>query len=353
MEKDNSSTISLNSIALPIMAVFAACLIFYYAAPILIPMTIAVATAYLLMPVVEFLKRLKIPHFLAVVIVMAVLLAIGVLFVIFAVSQLASLAQELPDYQESIQGAIDTAQTWINSQLSAIPGLAIDLASLKLNTSNIANIGKILFKGIGSLTSIGFSGFLLFFMTFFILSDYDAYVRKINRIFNQTSEETQSAILAQISKQLRGFISVKVIITIGLSIIMTIGFLILGIPYAYIWGPLAGIMNLVPYIGPVIGAIPPIIVGGLSGGLTILIWVSLFIFVIQMLESNIITPRLTANTVDLNPLAVLVSSIIWGYLWGGIGVVLAVPITAAIKVLCDNVESLQPIGVLLGGTENK
>jgi predicted PurR-regulated permease PerM len=351
MEKDSSSTISLSSIALPILAVFAACLMFYYAAPILIPMTMAVATAYVLMPVVEFLKRIKIPHFLAVVIVMVVLLAIGILFVVFAVSQIASLVQELPNYQESAQESIDTIQAWINSRLTSIPGLAIDLTSLKLNTSSIANIGKIIFKGIGSITSIGFSGFLLFFLTFFMLSDYGAYVRKINRLFGQSGENTQSAILAQISKQLRGFISIKVAITIGLSVILTIGFLILGIPYAYIWGPLAGIMNLVPYIGPVIGAIPPIIVGGLSGGLTILIWVTLFIFVIQMLESNIITPRLTANTVDLNPLAVLVSSIIWGYLWGGIGVVLAVPITAAIKVLCDNVESLQPIGILLGGQE--
>jgi len=351
MVDKNSGIISLSSIALPILAVFAACLIFYYAAPILIPMTIAVATAYILMPVVEFLKRMKIPHFLAVVIVMVILLAIGVLFVVFAISQLAGLAQELPDYQESIQNSIDSVQVWINSQLSIFPGLTIDLSSLKLNTSNIANIGKIIFKGIGSITSIGLSGFLLFFLTFFMLSDYYSYVGKINRLFGQTNEAKQSAILAQISKQLRGFISVKVIITIGLSIIMTVGFLILGIPYAYIWGPLAGIMNLVPYIGPVIGAIPPIIVGGLSGGLSLLIWTTAFVFVIQLLESNIITPRLTAHTVDLNPLAVLVSSIIWGYLWGGIGVVLAVPITAAIKVLCDNVESLQPIGILLGGQE--
>jgi predicted PurR-regulated permease PerM len=353
MAKSSGAAISLSSIALPILAVFAACLIFYYAAPILIPMTLAAATAYILMPVVEYLKRHKIPHLLAVIIVMSVLLAVGILFLIFTVSQIARFAQELPDYQVSIQDAIDAAQVWLNSQLSTIPGLSIDLSGFKLNTSNIANIGKILFKGLGSITSIGFSGFLLFFLTFFMLSDYDLYVEKINRLFGQTNQQQQSAILAQISKQLRGFISVKVIITIGLSIIMTIGFLILGIPYAYIWGPLAGIMNLVPYIGPVIGAIPPIIVGGLSGGLSLLIWTTAFIFVIQMLESNIITPRLTANTVDLNPLAVLVSSIIWGYLWGGIGVVLAIPITAAIKVLCDNVESLQPIGILLGGQEKQ
>src|SRR5512137_1916031 len=102
MEKDNSSTISLSSIALPILAVFAACLIFYYAAPILIPMTLAAATAYVLMPVVEFLRRFRIPHIVGVILVMSALTAIGVLIVIFAISQIAGLVQELPKYQELV-----------------------------------------------------------------------------------------------------------------------------------------------------------------------------------------------------------------------------------------------------------
>jgi predicted PurR-regulated permease PerM len=351
MKNVDSNTISLNSIALPTLAVFAACLIFYYAAPILIPMTLAAATAYVLMPVVEFLRRFRIPHIVGVILVMTALTAIGVLIMIFAISQIAGLVQELPQYQELVQGSVDSAQVWINSQLSAFPGLAVDLASFKINFSNVTNLGKILFKGIGSITSLGLSAFLLFFLTFFMLSDYHDYVRKINRLFGQGNEDIQPAILANISKQLRSFIIVRVAITIGLSIIYTIAFLLLGIPYSYIWGPLAGILNLVPYVGPVIGAIPPIIVGGFSGGLNTMIWAFIIIFVIQMVESNIITPRLTSNSVDLNPLAVLISSIIWAYLWGAIGILMAIPITAAIKVLCDNVESLQPIGILLGGQE--
>jgi predicted PurR-regulated permease PerM len=350
MTDDFSKSISLSSIALPVVAIFAACLIFYYAAPILIPMTLAAVTAYVLIPVVEFLKRLKIPHFLAVLLVMMALLAIGLMIIIFGVSELAGLARDIPNYQQSIQQSVDSVQVWINSRLADFPGMSVDLKSLKINPSNMANLGKIILRGIGSMTSLAFSAFLLFFLTYFIMSDYYVYVGKITRLFGQGREEAQTAILKQIERQLRGFIIIKMAITVGLALVYTIGFLMLGIPYSYIWGPLAGILNLIPYVGPIIGAIPPIIVAGVtSASLYSMIWVGLFIFVVQMLESNVITPRITSNMVDLNPLAVLVATIIWGYLWGGIGIVLAVPITAAIKVFCDNIESLEPIGVLLGG----
>jgi predicted PurR-regulated permease PerM len=143
---------------------------------------------------------------------------------------------------------------------------------------------------------------------------------------------------------------VKLGVTIGLSIIFTIGLLIMNVKYAYVWGPLAGVMNLIPYIGAIIGAIPPVVVVGVTkGSFSWMIWVALFFAIVQLFESNLITPKLTSDSVDLNPLAVLVASIIWGYLWGGIGVLLAVPITATVKVVCDNIEALEPIGVLLGG----
>ena len=176
------------------------------------------------------------------------------------------------------------------------------------------------------------------------------FVEKFKTLFGTDKKATTSSILDQINKQLRGFITVKVGVTVALSLIFTVGLLIMKVPYAYIWGPLAGVLNLIPYVGAIIGAIPPIAIAGITkGSVGAMIPVGLLFLIVQILESNLITPKLTSDSVDLNPLAVLVSSIIWGYLWGAIGVIIAVPITAAVKVVCDNVESLEPIGLLLGG----
>ena len=346
----NGKAISLSSIAMPVLAIAAAAYFFHIAAPILIPMTIAAATAYTLVPVVQLLRRIKIPHFLAVFIVMMVLLAIGILIVLIMISGAADLAKDVPKYQET---AIDTFNKYkdnINYYLNKLAGVFPQIKDFKLDPKVFSGAGKIFFKGIGSITSMLFQGFLLFFLTYFILSDYEMFVDKMRMLFGANKKQTTSNILEQINTQLRGFINVKVTVTIAMSIVFTVGLLIMKVPYAFIWGPLAGILNLIPYVGSVIGAIPPILIAGITkNSFTAMIGPALLFTIVQILESNVITPKLTSDSVDLNPLAVLVSSIIWGYLWGGIGVILAIPITAAAKVICDNIESLEPIGILLGG----
>jgi len=109
----------------------------------------------------------------------------------------------------------------------------------------------------------------------------------------------------------------------------------------------------VPYAGAYVGAIPPMIMAYVQhGSILPSIWVFVFFMVVQFVESNIIVPKMLGKQLNINLLAQLVSTIYWGWLWGAIGIVLAVPITAAIKVICDHVESLHPIGILLSGDDN-
>jgi AI-2 transport protein TqsA len=347
---DDKKSITLNTIAVPLLAISAAAAFFYFVAPILIPMTLAAATAYTLVPVVVFLKRLKVPHFLAVFLVMLTLLGIGVVLAMVLFSEIADLARALPQYQQEALDYFNKAKDYISSNLSQVFGMFPEINNFKLDPKYFSSVGQIFFKGIGSITTIAFQGFLLFFLTYFMLSDYEMFVEKFKMLYGADKKATTSNILDEINLQLRGFISVKVLVTVGMAIVLTVGLLIMKVPYAYIWGPLAAILNLIPYVGAIIGAIPPIVIAGITkSSFGAMIPPTILFLVVQTLESNFITPKLTSDSVDLNPLAVLVSSIIWGYLWGAIGVILAVPITAAVKVVCDNVESLEPIGVLLGG----
>jgi predicted PurR-regulated permease PerM len=352
MDNTESAGISLRSVAMPVLAVAAAVAIFYFAAPILIPMTIAAATAYTLAPVVVFLKKIKIPHFAAVSIVMLSLLGVGVFLAAILISQLADLATDLPKYQNAGMAFFNNAKNFIGSYLDQFPGLFPDIKDIKLDPSYFSGAGRIIFKGLGSVTSLAFSGFLLFFLTYFMLADHEMFVDKLQKLFGAENREASAKILSQIDRQLRGFITVKIIVTIGMALVLTVGLLIMNVNYAYIWGPLAAVLNLIPYVGAIIGAIPPLAVAGITkGSLAAMIAPGLLFLIVQIIESNLITPKLTSDSVNLNPLAVLVASIIWGYLWGGIGVILAVPITAAMKVVCDNINTLQPIGILLGGRE--
>jgi len=342
--------LSLQAVAMPILALSATAAFCYYASPIVVPLVVAASCAFILSPAVALLKRLKIPHILAVVIVM--LVAVGAFSVVLylLVQQVQSLAAELPQYLEDLTKLAADLKESAGVIQERFPNLIPDIENLDLSPSALTGASKYLFKGISSALSFVFSSFLIIFLTLFMLSDQEVLKRKLSRAFGESQEGVTKDILLEINYQLRGFLVVKFIVTVALAIVFTVGLLLLKVNYAYIWGPLAAVLNLIPYVGSFIGAIPPIIVAGIQTKAVMpMVWVALFFTVVQLLESNLITPKLTSDTIDLNPLAVLVASMFWGLLWGAIGVILAIPITAAIKVICDHVESLEPIGLFLGG----
>jgi predicted PurR-regulated permease PerM len=155
--------------------------------------------------------------------------------------------------------------------------------------------------------------------------------------------------LAHINAQLHTFLAVKLGTSAALGIVATIGLLLLNVPYAYVWGPLVGFLNIIPYIGSIISAIPPIIVAIIASRDVMQgVYVLILVVVLQQIEGNIVTPKLMGDRIKLNVVAVLLSTIIWGYLWGAIGVLLAIPMTATMKVVCDRIEPLRPIAALLG-----
>ena len=130
----------------------------------------------------------------------------------------------------------------------------------------------------------------------------------------------------------------------------TIGLLILGINYAYIWGPLAGAFSLVPIIGAYVGAVPPMIVAAIQNNSVLwALWVLILFMVVQFVESYVVTPKLVGDSANLNLTTVMVSTILWGWMWGMIGIILAVPMTAALKVICSHIEPLNPIARILTG----
>lgn len=341
--------LDIQTIVMPVLALIVGTAFFYYARPIIVPLIIAAALTYVLLPVVDLLKRIKIPHVVAVMIVMLIAVGIITLLVILLFGQISDFASAAPLYKEKVVETINNLQHSFSSYLKYLPGDLSDPQKIDLDMKQVQNVTGYFFKGIGSVTSSLARLFLIFFLTMFMLIDSDIFTRKLKSVFGSKQSETTEQIFNEINKQLKGFIRVKFSVVIGLTIVVTIGLLIFNVRYAYIWGPLVGILNLVPYLGALISAIPPIVVAGIQhNSVLYMFWVAIFFLVVQFIEANIITPKLTSDSVDLNTTAVLVSVMYWAWLWGFIGIVLAVPITVAVKIVCDHVEALKPIGMMLG-----
>ncbi|KPL00302.1 MAG: hypothetical protein AMJ90_08480 [candidate division Zixibacteria bacterium SM23_73_2] len=343
------SQFNLQTVSYPFLALAAATAFFYFASPVVIPLVIALSLAYVLAPLVSLLKRFKIPHIIAVFIV--VVFALVVLFWVayFLFAQANSFLNDFPKYYNGLSNLLsDLKQELISRGILSPTEENLNIEFLELK--NFSGVTNYMIKGISSIFTFFFGGILVAFLTFFILADQEVIKSKLIRAFGKKKKQVTENILIEINQQIKGFIVIKFSITIVLSAIYTVGFLIIGVNYAYIWGPLAGILNLVPYIGPIVGLFPPLIVAAIQfKSFMPVLWVVILYEVVQIIEGNFVTPRLVGERVNLSPLAVIVAAMYWTWLWGAIGIILAIPITATIKVICDHIDSLKPIGILIGG----
>jgi predicted PurR-regulated permease PerM len=286
-------------------------------------------------------------------VVISVLLGIIVFTVIgiMIFKEAVTFSTNLPDYWEQLQQFRTEHAKELPKSLDFLGEDAGSLLS-GIELSKLSAIPNFLFKGVGSI--LGFLGqaILVFLLTLFMLLEQPGLYKRIVRSLGHDNILATTGIVTEVSAQIAGYLWVKFITVVGLAVVFTLGLLIGGIEFPYIWGPLAAILNLVPYAGTYLGVIPPMIMAYIQHG-TILpvFWVFIFFMAVQFVESYIISPKLLGKQLNINLVAQWISMIYWGWLWGAAGVVLAVPITAALKVFCDHVEALHPFGILFAGDE--
>jgi predicted PurR-regulated permease PerM len=193
------------------------------------------------------------------------------------------------------------------------------------------------------------------FLTTFLLIEDDAFKRKLIRQFDSMgSKRVTVHILADIATQIERFIWVQVATCALVAVVTGIGLWWLEVEQPAVWGVFAGVMNLVPFFGPlivtfVVGTVAFLQFGSLpaAGG------VALMTIVITSIEGHFITPQLLSRTASLNLVAIFVAIAFWSWLWGVAGMLLAVPILMAVKVVCDRIEEWQPVGDFLGPSETR
>ncbi len=348
---DGNKLLTINQLATPLLALAALTALCYFAAPVLVPVATAATLAYVLWPGVSALRRLKVPHVLAVtIIVLITTIALSAISALI-ISEAATLSTNLPTYWEQLQ-------KFRTEHASGLPRfldfLGVDFSNLlnRVDLSKLSAIPQFLFKGVGSVLSFLGQGILVLLLTLFMLLEQPGLHKRTVRSLGHDNMPATTNIIEKVSKQISGYLWVRFVVIIGLSIVFSLGLLVGGIKYAFIWGLLAALLNLVPYVGAYLGAIPPMIMAYIQHGTFIsAVGVLVFFLAVHFVESSIISPRLFGKHLNINLLAQLISTIYWGWLWGALGVVLAVPITATLKVFCDHVEALHPIGILLAGDE--
>jgi predicted PurR-regulated permease PerM len=337
--------------ALSVLATAAVLTLTYYAKPVLIVVLVSVLISFALAPIVEFCERfLRLPK--SVSSMVAVLLLVGALYgaTWASYTQGVDFIQQLPKYsghlRESVMKFRHRAEQLKKQTESVIPANPEDKATVKV--SQTTSWSDWISQGAMNTAEIVLMASFVPFLVYFMLS-WQEHVRSATvMLFNMEHRNTAYVTLGLISKMIRGFIVGNLVVGIFMSIAGTIIFGLLGLPYFYFIGVISGFLTLVPYLGVVLALVPPVAAG--LGHITTeqLIVIVFAVFGLHLFALNVLYPKIIGKAMSLNPLAVTIALLFWGWLWGAMGLILAVPITGAMKIVFDHVDGLRPYGTWLG-----
>ena len=319
---------------------------------ILIPFTIAVVFTFLLLPVSKRLQSWRFPKVIAILISIILALAVFVALLYFFYSQVISFVNDWPAMQAALTAKWISFQQFI-SETFHVSKLEQQVW-LKTRIQESAASGGVLVLGIFSATTSFLASFALIPIYIFFLTLYQDKFREFVLLITKDDKNDHAlTVVKKVSKVSQKYVVGIFLDVLILSVLNSTGFLILGLPHAILFGVLASMLNIIPYIGVMIGSILPITMAFLTkDAMSYSLAVAAVCFFVQFLDNNFITPYVVGSSVSINPLTatlVLISSAI---IWGIPGMILCMPLTGMAKVVCDNVESLKPYGFLLGEEVN-
>jgi predicted PurR-regulated permease PerM len=322
----------------------------YFGKLVFIVVMVSILLAFVLAPLVDLLSRMHIPHwagaFISVLLFCAALYGLANL----SYNKAVSFIEELPKYRGEIQSLTgklrQKEQIFEKSTNQMLPPKTPQ--SRVVQVQQQPNWTNALTSNLGTATEIALAASFVPFLAYFMLSWQDHVRTATVMLFSRDERSTAYATLSAIIKMVRAFIIGNMIIGLVISGASTAVFGVLHLPYFYFLGFISGFLSLIPYLGPLLAIIPPSISGlGVLHG-TGFIAILLTVFGLHLFAMNVLYPKFLGSRLQLNPLAVTLALLFWGWLWGAVGLVLAIPMTAAIKIICDHVPRYHAYGLWLG-----
>ncbi len=340
----------IQSGSLAIIAIGGVLTMMYLAKAVLILTLVSILLAFMLAPVVELCRRVRLPRSIGALI--AVLLMCAVTYGVFHISyrQADAFMSELPKYSGRIRSVLSEirlrAERVRQTTRNVLPEEKEEKGTVTIRQSSNW-LDDLTTGAIGVSEAVLMAAFVPF-LVFFMLSWQDHVRSKTVMLFSPENRSTAYTTLGLIAQMLRGFIVGNAIIGLILGIVSTIAFWILGVPFFYVIGMISGFVSVLPYLGIVLAVVPPIVVS--MGLLSVKSFVAILLVVgiSHVIALNLLYPEIIGRRLQLNPVAVILALLFWGWLWGAMGLVLAVPLTAAIKIIFDHVQSLRSWGDWLG-----
>jgi predicted PurR-regulated permease PerM len=303
--------------------------------------------AFLLLPLARILEAWGAPRWAGALMatMVLVLLVLGIFFL--AGWQLTRFGEDLPALQQAFASKGQALQVWIEERSHISQREQVQWFNERL--AELAGIGGSLlmkvFSGTGAVLAAVVPIPIIVFLLLVLKDKFRTFFEQLGR----GNDGLVLDIMLNVSKLSRKYLRGVLLVILILGSLSSIGFLILDLKYAVLLGFTIGFLNVVPYVGVLIGSLLPILIALVTKDSMMYAAGALGVCLLtQFLENNFITPKIVGGSVSVNPLASIAALIGFGLLWGVVGMVLAIPITGMLKIVCDSIPMLKPYGYILG-----
>jgi predicted PurR-regulated permease PerM len=361
--------VGVRSVALIVISFILVLAVLRWASAFFIPLMLGFMFSYALSPIVNALHRWRVPRALS-----AAVLILGILFgagaSVYSFSDDASqLVDSLPDAARKLRDSIHLSTRGSGaSRLGTVQKAAAQLeqaaeeagaptAQTARGVQRVVvekprfDIREHLWNSTLGLASLIGQVVIVAFLTFFLLISGDTFRRKLVKIAGPSfaSKKITVEAMDEITEQVQRYLLVQLLSSVVVGIATALAFWGLGLNHPVVWGIAAAILNLIPYIGSVVVSGAAALVGFMQfGEIRMALALAAASLFIHTISGNLMVPWLTSRTSRMNPVAVFVGVLAWGWLWGVWGLLLGIPILMAVKAVCDRIDDLKPVGELLG-----
>lgn len=307
---------------------------------IIVPFLLAAFISISSSPLLFWLKKRKVPTWLALLIVMFGILIFLLIIAGLVGSSVNDFTSRLPFYEARLKEQTNAVLDWLER-------IDVDVARLELNKIfNSAAVMKLVAKLLNELGGVLKNGFLILLTVIFMLLEASSVPAKLRSIFQDP--EASLGRLKNFADTVIRYVAIKTVISLATGALVAFFLTVMSVDYPLLWGLLAFILNYIPNIGSIMAAVPPVLLTIVQLGPGRALGVAIGYVVINMVMGNAVEPRLMGRRLGLSTLVVFLSLIFWGWILGPVGMLLSVPLTMTVKIALDTSEDTRWIAVLLG-----
>jgi predicted PurR-regulated permease PerM len=360
--------VDVRSTSLGVLAVIASVYVLRWAGAVFIPVLLGLMMSYALSPIVNFLQRWRIPRVVGAAVLLVAMVG-GAGSLLYSLGDDATaLIESLPEAAQKLRVSLHGPRSTSTGPIENVQKAAAELERAadegaapsspdRRGVTRVEierprfNIKDYMWTGtLGLATFLGQAAVVVL-IAYFLLVSGDTFRRKMVRLAGPRLSQKRITLeaLDEINAQIQRYLLVQLFTSVIVGIATWLVFAWIGLQHAAVWGVVAGVTNLIPYLGAVVIGAGSALVGFMQfGSLQMALLIGGASFAIHTIVGNVLTPWLTSRAGRMSPVAVFVGVLAWGWLWGFWGLLLGVPILTAVKAVCDRVDDLKPVGELLG-----